>query len=123
MSLHDLASSVTSSINPMMQCQWYQNTGLTTAVGGKQTPTYAQVAQVLAQVQQLTAADLKHMNNMNMSGITRKIWCNAILTGIDRAAGLGGDQIILPDGTTWLVVQVIETWQDWCSALMQKQVA
>ena len=123
MSLHDLASSVTSSINPMMQCQWYQSTGMTTAVGGKQTPTYAQVAQVLAQVQQLTSADLKHTNNMNMSGITRKIWCNEILTGIDRAAGLGGDQIILPDGTVWLVVTVIETWQDWCSALMQKQVA
>jgi hypothetical protein len=123
MSLHDLASSVTSVINPMMQCQWFKNTGLTTVVGGAQSPTYAQVTQVQAQVQQLTAADLKHMNNMNMSAITRKIWCNAILTGVDRAAGLGGDRVVLPDGTAWLVVQVIETWQDWSSALMQKQVA
>ena len=74
-------------------------------------------------MQQLTAADIKHIQDQNLSGISRKIWSDNILTGIDRAAGLGGDRIVLPDGTIYLVVQVIETWPDWCSALLQKQVS
>lgn len=123
MSLHDLVANVISSINPMMQCQWYQNTGLTTATGGTRTPVYNAPVTVTCQVQQLTGADLKHMNALNMSGITRKVWCDTLLTGIDRAAGLGGDRLYLPDGTIWLVVQIVETWPDWCSALLQKQVA
>jgi hypothetical protein len=123
MSLHDLVANIISGVNPMMQCQWYQYTTTTTAIGGSRTPNYNTPVVIKAQVQQLSAADLKHMNDMNMSGVTRKIWSDTILNGIDRAAQLGGDKIVLPDGTIWLVVQVVETWPDWCSALLQKQVS
>ena len=123
MNLHGMASGVVKRVNPMMQCTVRPNIGSTSAPGGKRTPTYGDAIPVQAQVQQLTAADLKHMNDMNMSGITRKVWCNYILTGIDRDAGKGGDLLTLPDGTVWLVVQVMETWPNWCSALLQKQVA
>lgn len=123
MSLHDMVANIITNINPMMQCQWQKCTGLTTAVGGKQSPSYAAAATVSAQVQQLSIAELKHMNDMNMAGISRKVWCDAQLTGVDRAAQLGGDLIALPDGTIWLVVEVLESWPDWCSALLKKQVA
>ena len=123
MSLHDMVANIIGCVNPMMQCQWYQCTGSTAALGVPRTPTYASVATVNIQVQQLTAADIKHMNDMNMSGVTRKVWCDTILTGIDRVAGLGGDKLVLPDGTIWLVTQITETWPDWCSATIQKQVA
>ena len=123
MSLHDLVANVISSINPMMQCQWYQNTGSTIAAGGVRTPTYNAPATVTCQVQQLSEADIKHVNMLNLSGLTRKVWCDQLLTGIDRTAGLGGDRLYLPDGTIWLVVAVPEVWPDWCSALLQKQVA
>lgn len=119
MSLHDIVSGVISTINPMMTCQWSQNTGISTAADGSVTPSYNPAVSVSCQVQQLTAADIKHMQDTNQSGITRKVWCDQVLTGIDRAAGLGGDQIVLPDGTVWLVVQVFETWR---SALLCKQV-
>ena len=123
MNLHGLASGVTRSVNPMMACQWSKNTGATTAIGGKRTPTYATPVTISAQVQQLTAADIKHMNNQNIASITRKVWSSTILTATDREAGVGGDLLTLPDGTTWLVVQLMEVWSDWCSALIQKQVA
>jgi len=123
MSLHDIAAGAISSINPMMRCQWYRNIGATTAVGGARTPLYAAMVYVNAQVQQLSYADMKHANDLNMSGITRKVWCDAILSGVDRAAGTGGDRIVLPDGTAWLVIGVSEVWPDWCTALLQKQVA
>jgi hypothetical protein len=63
------------------------------------------------------------MNDMNMTGIHRKVWCDTILSGGDRLDGTGGDLLTLPDGTIWLVVEVVEAWPDWCSALLQKQVA
>ena len=123
MSLHDLVANIVSSVNPMMLCQWYQNTGVVVAADGTTAPSYAAPTTVSCQVQQLSSADRKNLNDMAVSGITRKVWCDVILTGIDREAGLGGDRLYLPDGTIWLVVQVVETWPDWCSALIQKQVA
>lgn len=123
MSLHDLAANVIGSVNPMMTCQWKKCTGLSTAAGGKQVPSYATVTSIIAQVQQLTIAEQKHLNDMNVAGVSRKIWCDARLTGIDRASGLGGDIVTLPDGTIWLVIQVMESWPDWSSALLLKQVS
>ena len=118
-----MVANVISSTNPMMLCQWYKNAGTTTAPGGLVTDVYTGPTGITCQVQQLTTADRKTMNDMSVSGITRKIWCDAILTGVDRAAGVGGDRVYLPDGTIWLVVAVPEVWLDWCSALLQKQVS
>jgi hypothetical protein len=123
MSLHDLVSNLIGSVNPQVLCQWYQCTGSTGGAGGYRTPTYNLPVAISIQVQQLTAADLAHTNDLNSSVISRKVWCNTILTGIDRAAGLGGDKLVLPDGTFWLVTQILEKWPDWCSAIIIKQVA
>ena len=123
MGLHDLVGNIIGVINPQMTCQWYDYAGFTTAAGGKRTPSYNGPYAISVQVQQLTAADLAHMNDMNSSAITRKVWTDTILTGVDRAAQMGGDKLVLPDGTVWLVVQILETWPDWCSAIIQKQVA
>ena len=123
MSLHDLVANVICTVNPMMTCQLYASTGNTPVAGGKSVPTFAAATNVIAQVQQLTASNLKHLAEMGMSGITRRVWCDTILHGVDRAAGLGGDKLVLPDGTIWLVVAVPEVWPDWCSALLQKQVS
>jgi hypothetical protein len=57
-----------------------------------------------------------------MSGLKRKLWSSQIMNGIDRAAGLGGDKVVLPDGTTWLVVQILEKFPDWNSVVIVKQV-
>jgi hypothetical protein len=122
-SLHDLVANLIGAINPQMTCQWYKNTGIVTAIGGVVAQSYSPAVPIQCQVQQLTAADIKHMQDLNQSGITRKVWCDQILTGIDRAAGLGGDRLVLPDGTIWLVVQVVEVWHDWCSATICKQVS
>jgi len=50
--------------------------------------SYAPAQQVLAQVQELTAADLKHLDDLTMSGLKRKLWSSQLMNGIDRAAGL-----------------------------------
>ena len=123
MSMHDLVANVIGGVNPMMLCQWYKNIGFVSGTDGSVVPSYNAPAPVTCQVQALSSSDRKALNDMGVSGITRKVWCDAQLTGIDREAGLGGDRLYLPDSTTWLVVQVVESWPDWCSAILQKQVA
>ena len=123
MSLHDMVSNVISSVNPMMKCSWLKSLGNTVVAGGKMTPYFAPSVKVQVQVKQLTFKDLQHLSDLNMQGITRKVWCDAILSGVDRAAQTGGDKLYLPDGTAWLVVAVPEVWPDWCTALIQKQLS
>lgn len=123
MSLHDMAANVISTINPMMQCPWLKSTGNTVEIGGRMSPSFAPATTVSVQVQQLTFKDLQHLSDLNVQEIVRKVWCDAILSAVDRASQLGGDKLYLPDGTAWLVVAVPEVWPDWCTALLQKQLA
>ena len=123
MNLHGIISGSMGAINPTMLISYSACTSIITAApGGPRTPTYLPAIQVVAQVQELTANDLKHLNDLNVSGLLRKLWSSQIMHGIDRAAGLGGDKVVLPDGTTWLVVQILEQFQDWNSVAIRKQV-
>jgi hypothetical protein len=123
MNLHGIISGSVGAINPQMMVSYYACTAtITAAPGGPRTPSYAPAQQVLAQVQELTNADLKHLDDLNMSGLKRKLWSSQLMNGIDRAAGLGGDKVVLPDGTTWLVVQILEKFPTWNSAVIVKQV-
>jgi hypothetical protein len=123
MNLHGIASGAVGSVNPRIVISYSACTPTITATpGGPRTPTYLAAVNVVAQVQELTTDDLKHLNDLNVSGIMRKLWSNQLMFGVDRAAGLGGDKVVLPDGTTWLVVRPIEQFPDWNSVAIRKQV-
>jgi hypothetical protein len=56
--------------------------------------------------------------------LLHNIWCAATLHASDRASKIGGDHIVMADGTDWLVVHVKEQFTDgWCSAVIQKQTS
>ena len=123
MNLHGIVAGAVGAVNPRMMISYYASTPNQTATpGGKRLPTYAPAINVIAQVQELTASDLKHLDDLNMSGIMRKLWSNQLMYGVDRPGGLGGDKVVLPDGTTWLVIRTIEQFPDWNSVAIQKQV-
>jgi len=123
MNLHGIASGAIGSVNPSQKVALKASTGYTTAAGGKQSPTYASVVNIDAQVQELTSDQLRHVNGLGIDGILRKLWVNGTLHAVDRAQSLGGDMVTLADGTIWLVVHILEQFPDWCSAAIQKQVS
>ncbi len=124
MSLLDLANGVISSLNPSVSVTLYQYSGCTQAPGGPRTPTYNVITNVSAQVQELTANEIKHMDDLNMGGLLHNIWCDTVLHALDRTSQLGGDCIGMADGTYWLVVRIKEQFTDgWCSATIQKVTA
>lgn len=113
MNLHGIVSPAVSAINPPITATLRMSAGYTTAGDGTRTPAYApdQTAQV--QVQALGNAELRQLDSLNIQGVMRAVYLNGNWQGVDRPDGKGGD-LILFGGQTWLVMQVMETWPDWC---------
>ncbi|CAG4887971.1 hypothetical protein [Paraburkholderia saeva] len=130
MNLHGLVSGVVGTVNPFVPVTLNRSTGYTTADDGKRTPTYTASPQS-AQVQGLSAPEIQHLDGLNITGVLRKAYLNGDWRGVYRPDNQGGDLFVFAgaapvppslQGTTWKVVQVFETWPDWCALAIQLQM-
>ncbi len=119
------ASPVVTAVNPITSAQLHKSTGYTTGATGKQVPTYAAAVTGNIQVQGMSAQLLQHMNNLNINGVLRKVYMLGDWESIVRSTMRGGDVFVFSHGDitsgTWLVVHVLETWETWCSVIVQLQ--
>jgi hypothetical protein len=131
MNLHGLVRGVVTSVNPDVETTLLRSTGYNTAPDGGRAPTYSSTPQ-LVQVQALSAPEIRHLDGLNITGVLRKVFLDGDWRGIYRPGNAGGDKFqfgsaapvpINLRGTTWLVVQVLETWPDWCSLAIQQQMS
>lgn len=79
---------------------------------------------IVAQIQPVTGGDLRHLDSLNLQGSHRTIYANVDIRGIVRVKLRGGDLVILPDGSTWLVNQSAEPWYSsagWVRAIITLQ--
>jgi hypothetical protein len=65
---------------------------------------------IVAQVQALSGSDLRHMDALNLQGSHRSLYASVDLRSGVRVKIRGGDLVILPSGSTWLVNQGVEPW-------------
>jgi hypothetical protein len=119
MNLHAAVSGAIGSINPPIPVTIQQSTGYTTAADGKRTPTYSTIS-TTGQNQALTGGDILRLNNLNVQGVTTKMYLNGNYEGVFRALGKGGDLITF-GGQTYLVSAVLERWHDWCCVALTMQ--
>lgn len=123
MNLHSIVAPIVAAVNPLTIAQWYQSTGPTTNADYTQTPGFAAPVTIPIQNQALTASDLRHLDALNIQTVTRKVWANGSLQGVNRATQQGGDKLVF-GGQTWLVTIVFETWDadgPWCSVGLTQQ--
>ncbi|WP_176048152.1 hypothetical protein [Burkholderia sp. BCC1644] len=129
MNLHGIVSGVIGTVNPFVPVTLQQSAGYTTAADGSRTPTYS-VSPQSVQVQALSAKEIQHLDGLNIQGVMRKAYLNGDWRGVYRATNQGGDLMQFAaaagvpaslQGTTWKVVQVFETWPDWCALAIQLQ--
>lgn len=130
MNLHSLVSGAISAVNPHVPVTLkQQNAGYTTAPDGGRTPLYTTSAQI-AQMQALSAREIAHLDGLNIQGVLRKAYLTGDWQGVYRPGNQGGDLLVFGStadvpanlqGTTWRVVQVLETWADWCALAVQLQ--
>ena len=116
-----IANLSTRGVNPNIPVVVRQSSGFITGAGARQVPQYADPVTVDAQVQALTQADVKRVENLNIQGEMRTFYIQGPLAALIRAEGKGGDMVTLPDGTTWLVTQILEAWPTWTKALLVRQ--
>jgi hypothetical protein len=118
--LRSIANSVSNTINPNISVTVQASTGYTIGAGLKQDPSYADPITGFAQVQALTAADLRHLDGLNIQGATKSIILRGPLDAIVRVNSQGGDLVTF-GGQTWLTVAVLEQWPLWTRAAIQLQ--
>lgn len=131
MNLRKIANSITRSINPNVGAVLLRSIGAAKKPGGVRVPQYGQTP-IQVQVQALSFGDLAQLDGLNIQGVRRKIYLDGFAAGVIRVARQGGDVLIferglLPEGTTWLAVHVLEQWQDgfagaaWCTVAITLQ--
>ena len=122
MNLHAIVTPLISTVNPPTPGTVRVSTGYTTADDGSQVPTYAPPAPVTMQVQALSTKELAHTDSLNLQGTLRAVYVNGAFEGENRRAGKGGDLFTFA-GNDWLVVTVLEPWDNdgWCKLVVQLQ--
>ena len=80
---------------------------------------------MLVQMQALQYKDLMQLAALNINGEKRALYVNGEVEGVLRPNNQGGDLFTMPDGSVWLVVQVLENWNTtagWTKCAVVKQV-
>ena len=124
MNLHSVVASAINAVNPFLTVNIKRSTGSTVGADGLSTPTYAAILPVQGQCQALTARELAQIAGLNQQGEKLGIWVNGTLLGEVSPDSVGGDILTLPDGSTWLVLQVMENWgrsAGWTHAALVRQ--
>ena len=121
MDLRGIANQSTDTINPNILVTVLASSAYTVGSGLKQVPSYAAPVTGYAQVQALTAADLRHLDGLNIQGATKSIVLRGELNAVVRAHSQGGDLVTF-GGDTFLTVAVLEQWPLWTRAAIQMQV-
>lgn len=127
MNLRALANPFTQIVNDNLQIPWIQSTGYTTDINGKRTPTTTTIT-APGQVQALSASDLRHVDELNITGILRSVYWYGNVQGIVRADQQGGDILQFPEVPggpvrNWLVTTVVETWPSWSHVIVTLQAS
>lgn len=120
MNLHNLVSGLIGTVNPFIDVQMKVFVSESEDDSGKMVKVYAE-STVNGQLQALSNDDLRHVDNLNITGIVKKFYVNGSFNGINRPRKTGGDFLIIGD-ETWMILQVLEEWPDWCSFVIQLQV-
>lgn len=113
MNLNRIVGDTISAVNPCVQLQLQRSTGYITAADGTQQPAYAAPLVVWGQVQALSFRDIQQLQGLTLQGTRKAVYLNGRWDGLVRSERKGGDLIIFPDRSVWLIAFVLENWHDW----------
>lgn len=121
MNLHAIANAAVTAVNPNQKATLLVSKGYSIDASGRQIPEYKAPQQINAQIQSVSAKDLKQAEFLNLQTIQNTMYVSGNIDGIVRAENKGGDLIRTSDGTTWLVIAVLEQWPDWVKVAVTMQ--
>lgn len=119
MNLHGIVSGAIGTVNPFVPAQIKVSAGYTTDGAGHRNPSYT-TTDVSVQLQALGYKDLMQVDGLNLQGVVKAAYVNGNFNGVNRPKQQGGDMLIV-NGETWLIVQPLEEWPDWCKFVVNLQ--
>lgn len=124
MNLREIANSAIQVINPDQSITWKRSTGWQ-IVNYQQVPTYEEI-ECLGNVQALSDEQLRHVNDLNISGVMRSVYLSKNAMGVSFRQIRGGDILTFREfedvePTEWKVVNSAETWDNWCHVICVQQ--
>lgn len=125
MNLHGIVRPMITAVNPDVSATWQRSSGYTTAADGTRTPSYTSVP-VRIQPQALSARDISHLSDAGIAiePVMRSVHMYGDAQGIVRPQAKGGDLLTFDYAGTprlWKVINVMETWPDWCRVAVALQ--
>ena len=117
MDLRSIANNAIQPINQDITVEVWASTGYVIGAGLKQIPSYAAPLTLPAQIQALSNDELKQIDGLNISGVSKAIYIKGDLRGIIKPDSLGGD-LVKWNSKTWLVVKVLESWPTWTKCVL-----
>jgi hypothetical protein len=119
MNLHGTLRGAITSVNPDIAATWMRSTGNTVDANYHQVPAYKTLGPIRVQPQALRGTALQKAERMNWQGVLRTVYMYGNKQGLFRPEQMGGDLLLfplVPNGPVlkWLIVDVPETWPDWC---------
>ena len=123
MNLSNISNGAITAVSPNLLGSVQVSTGHITNADYSTTPTAQTFPNIRMQVQALSGAELKQLDNINQQGVVRGVYLNGNVEGLDRPVGKGGD-LLLFNNQTWRVTQVLETWDadGWCKVAVTLQL-
>jgi hypothetical protein len=117
MNLLSITSQVIPAVNLFTPATLQISSGYISGPDGRRTPTSLQpLIPVMAQVQAMTAGDLRQVEGLNLQGQKVAIYLNGEVDGAVRIKVKGGDLITISQGPhagVYLVNLNLEQWNDW----------
>jgi len=119
MNLHSIVSGAIGTVNPFTAGVMKVSTGYTTLPSGKREPAFSETP-VSVQLQALGYKDLQQIDGLNIQGVVKAAYVNGNFNGVNRPKQQGGDMLVI-GADTWLIVQPLEEWPDWCKFVVNLQ--
>ena len=125
--LRAVANSITSTINPNIPAVLKRSTGYTTDDAGVRVNAFTE-QNIVIQSQSMTSKELQLVESLGLQGYTRAVHLNGNIEGLRRHVEQGADILMFKqhddsEPMDWLVVQVMESWPNWCRVLLCRQGA
>jgi hypothetical protein len=125
LNLRGIANGAIQSINPDIPAILRQSSGYTVNEAGKQQNAYRD-SRITIQSQPMSSKELQLIEALGLQGVFRAVHMNGNIEGLRRHDEKGADilnfkQYEDSQAFDWLIVQVMESWPNWCRLLLCRQ--
>jgi hypothetical protein len=122
MNVRGLSNSAIKTVNADTLVSIQPSSGYTIGSGARQIPSYGTAVSQYANIQELTVEELRLIEGLNIQGTKKTIYTHFLLRAASRPNQTGGDLITFNE-QKWLVVKILEQWNEWTKALIVQQVS